>query len=305
MMTLLRGEAQPAATGSPRLPLGRRLPCSGCSSQPCWRPAGPPAYNMSGHGVTGGMTGSAVPYVDVHSHAYEYGASELRRIMSETPLVIVIVSDDYTTSLKTLEISRSLESVSPCLGVHPWTVAELGEREALRQARQVVDLALEAGIGCIGEVGLDTKFVAESIDAQRAVFRFFLEAARDNGLRLNLHTAGTWREVYELLVRYDIGYANFHWYTGPLDLIDDIVSHGYTLSINPAVRVQRKHQAVVERAPLEAILTESDAPYNYKGVKLTPRLIPQVVAEIARIKKLDEDYVKNRIYENFRARWLQ
>jgi len=244
------------------------------------------------------------PYVDTHVHGHEYPREELAVFTGKAGLVLVAVSDDYESSRKTIEAARKLQGIVPCVGVHPWTVDELG-RNAIEEARKVIDLAVREHVSCLGEIGLDTKFVGRSIDLQREVFHLFLEAARDYGLRLNLHTAGTWREVYDLIVRYDIGYANFHWYTGPLDLIEPIVHHGFTLSINPAVKIQRKHREVVKAAPLEALLTESDGPYRYRSIEMNPLLVPEVVAEIASIKGLEDvEAVRRRIYTTFAKKWL-
>jgi TatD DNase family protein len=249
------------------------------------------------------LVGESRMYVDVHSHAHELSSDELTKIFKQIDIVVVGVSDDYESSLKTLELSTRYKSLVPCVGVHPWTVNELGGERALKEARRVIELALEKGLKCFGEIGLDTKFVPESIEAQREVFTLFLEAARDNGILLNLHTAGTWREVFELLIRYDIGYANFHWYTGPVDLVKEIAANGYTISINPAVRIQQKHRNIVAVAPLEAMLTESDAPYKYRGMELSPLLVPLVVETIADIKGVDKEYVKKTIAATFREKW--
>lgn len=243
-----------------------------------------------------------IRYIDIHSHGHEYGAEKLRSLHQEYGLLIFVVSEDLETANKVLQIAREAPGVVPCLGVHPWTVNEVGLEKALQMAREVLDLALENKVRCIGEVGLDTKFVPESIEAQRQVFRLFLEAARDNNLYLNLHTAGTWEEVLSLLQRYDAPAANFHWYTGPPHLLRVIDELGYTISINPAVRIQRKHQEIVRQAPLEMMLTESDAPYEYRGMRLDPSMIPEVVEHIARIKGLEPEDVRKNILQVFRKR---
>ena len=251
------------------------------------------------------MLDNRVYYVDVHSHSYEYGVEGLRSILEELDIIIVVVSDDYASSREVLRLSQSLQRIVPCLGVHPWTVNELGEERALEEAEKTIELAIGAGVRCLGEVGLDTKFVPQSIEAQRKVFQRFLEAARDNNMVLNLHTAGTWNEVLDLLHRYDIRYANFHWYTGPPQLLKDIEASGYTISINPALRIQKKHQEIVRQAPLEIMLTESDAPYEYKGIRMSPLLVPGVVEKIAEIKSLSPMEVREVIYKNFVEKWLQ
>lgn len=240
------------------------------------------------------MTGSS-RYVDAHCHLHEYKEEELKRFTSGD-IVIVAVGDDLETSNKVVEIAREHENVVPCVGLHPWSVKK--REEALNTARKIIGLALENNIKCLGEIGLDTKFVGETIELQREVFKIFLEAARDNKLVLNLHTAGTWEEVYSLLVRYDIERAMFHWYTGPLYLLKDIEASGYMISINPAVKIQRRHQAVVRNTPLSTMLTESDGPYEYRGMKLNPVMVREVVGVIASIKGIEENIVQNHVLRN-------
>ena len=248
------------------------------------------------------MAGS-VAYVDVHSHLPEYNDADIERILTDMDIVIVSVGDDLESSIRSIEIAEKYKGkVYPCVGLHPWNVKSL--REAIDEAKRIVDLALSRNVKCLGEVGLDTKFVGETIEIQREVFRVFLEAARDYKLFLNLHTAGTWEEVFNLLVRYDIAAANFHWYTGPLHLLKDIESAGYTISINPAVKIQAKHRNVVKVAPLSIMLTESDSPYKYRSLELEPRLVADTVAEIAAIKSMETNEVKKLVYENFRKKVL-
>jgi TatD DNase family protein len=241
-------------------------------------------------------------YVDVHSHAHEYSVEDLAVFLAENNIVMVGVSDDYESSLKTIQLSKLFtDRFMPCIGLHPW---EVKDWTAVGEARHIVELALENRVKCLGEVGLDTKFVGETIHVQREVFRVFLEAARDYNLMLNLHTAGTWDEVLSLLEKYDIEMANFHWYTGPLNLLKEIYDAGYTISINPAVKIQQKHRNVVKHAPLEIMLTESDSPYEYRGLRMKPPLVRDVVKIIAEIKGLDEDYVANVVWDNFRRKIL-
>jgi len=57
---------------------------------------------------------------------------------------------------------------------------------------------------------------------------------------LNIHAAGTWKEVLEYLIKYDINRALIHWYTGPIDLVKEIERLGYYISINPALKVGQK-----------------------------------------------------------------
>jgi len=236
-------------------------------------------------------------YIDAHCHLHEFGNDEIRKMLEEIDVIIVAVSDDLESSRRTLSLYREYpDRIKPCLGLHPWSV---GEVEApLQQAREIVKMAEHEGVDCIGEVGLDTKFVPQTIEKQREVFRVFLEYASDTGSFMNLHTAGTWEEVLKLVREAGVRRANFHWYTGPQHLLDSIREAGYTISINPAVRIQRKHQEIVKKAPLDMILVESDGPYEYRGLRLTPLLIPETLEIIAGLKNVSVDEVLERVRAN-------
>ncbi len=236
-------------------------------------------------------------YIDAHSHLHEFSDADIQRILEALDILVVAVSDDLESSKRTLQLAREYPGrVKPCVGLHPWSV---GEVEApLEQAREIARLAEREGVDCIGEVGLDTKFVAETIEKQREVFQVFIEAARELDAFMNLHTAGTWEEVYEFVSKAGVRRANFHWYTGPHHLLEKLRASGYTISVNPAVQIQRKHQEVVKIAPLDMILVESDGPYEYRGLKLSPLMVPQVISEIARIKGVQVSEVEEAILSN-------
>ncbi len=231
--------------------------------------------------------------VDVHCHADEYSIHRLREFIYKFKMIIVGVSVDLKSSLKILEYSKELNNFIPCVGLHPWYVDKLSEDgidEVFRLSRN---------IKCIGEVGLDTRFVPKTIEKQRDIFRKFLEIGSEEDTVFNLHSVDTWREVLELLRRYDISKAIFHWYTGPINLLKDINDAGYFISINPSVKFQKKHKKVLEKAPIEMILTESDGPYLYKGYNLSPEMISESIDIIAEIKGLERKEAVEIVYRNF------
>ncbi len=228
--------------------------------------------------------------VDSHCHLHEFQDVTIEKLCSK--YTIVAVSDDAPSSLKTIEISKKYDTVIPCVGIHPWMVDKISKDEIYI----IEKLCSEAM--CIGEVGLDTKFVPDTIDIQREIFEKMLKIAKEYSLPVNLHCAGTWKEVYNLVLKYDIDKAIFHWYTGPLDILEDIVRSGYFISINPAVKIQKKHQEVVKKVPLENMLLESDGPYEYRGLKLEPTLIDETVKIIAELKKVDVSIIVEKCREN-------
>ncbi len=231
-------------------------------------------------------------FADVHCHAHELGS----RVSEYAEILLVGVSDDHESSLKTLELAVKHGNLVPALGVHPWSLDEVPVEEAEKVAKLVEK---HSEVRILGEVGLDKKFKPHSYDRQVRVFEVFLKLAREYGLMLDLHAAGAWRETYEMVIRYDPPVAVFHWYTGPLDLAEEIAGQGYYISINPAVRIQEKHRRVARLVRLDRLLAESDAPYNYRGIRMEPSMVADVVEIIAEEKGLSPETVREALWGNF------
>jgi len=235
--------------------------------------------------------------LDAHCHLHEFEDPEIEKIVSED-FVVFAVSDDSRSSLRTIELSKKYRRVVPFIGVHPWSIAADGYINELRNVSELIERRLAAGLG---EVGLDSRFRPETIEIQRTVFRELLENARNHGVRVvNVHAVGTWREVLDLLSRYDIPTAVFHWYSGPIDLLNEIRDRGYFITVNPAVKIQEKHRRIVASAPLDIILLESDAPYNYRGIELHPKMITETINIIAAIRGVSAKEIARAIEENSR-----
>jgi TatD DNase family protein len=154
----------------------------------------------------------------------------------------------------------------------------------------------------IGEVGLD--FSREGIktkDQQIDSFKKILEAVGDKPKILSIHSRRAEKEVLKLLKNYQIRNAIFHWYSGGLKLIDQIVDSGYFLSVNPAMIRSESGKKIIQRIPKEFILTESDGPFidiNNQHVK--PKDIETVLTHLSTIYNCRVSEVNNLIVSNFK-----
>ncbi len=197
-----------------------------------------------------------VMLVDAHVHLVKFHREYIERLGN---FVLLAVSEDLDESLKTIELSKEFDNVIPGIGLHPWVV----DRD---RVEEIMNLRKDLDSFFFGEIGLDKKFHPETFDKQVEVFKKFLEIASEEKIPINIHSAGAWGEVLELLKKYEIEKAIFHWYTGPDEVLKEIIDLGYFVTFNPAIFVQDKQRRVLEKTPLENMLTESDGPYNYKGV---------------------------------------
>jgi len=183
--------------------------------------------------------------------------------------------------------------VRAAVGIHPWNVGKVSADD-LAKVLELVD-----NVSFIGEVGLDKRFTPETFDLQLKIFSEFVTQALSDRKVLLLHAAGAWREVLEILSRSAVETAVIHWYTGPLEYLKNIKELGYFIGVNVALLRQPKMREVVKQAPLDIILTESDGPYEYRGLRLEPELIPELMREIAVIKGVGFEEVVTAVYNNY------
>lgn len=189
----------------------------------------------------------------------------------------------------------NLKRIRLALGMHP-LYAELHNQE--------LDLFFKniSRTSYIGEIGLD--FSKEGISTkniQITTFTKILEEVSNKKKLLSLHSRKAEKEVFEFLKFYKIKCAIFHWYSGPLSLIDQISEEGYFFSINPAMLNSASGRKVIERIPLNKLLTESDGPFTrIKGRVTNPSDISIVIKEIAKIKEIHEIETSLIIKQNFK-----
>ena len=154
----------------------------------------------------------------------------------------------------------------------------------------------------IGEIGLD--FSKEGLPTktiQLNTFEYILDKLQGKKKILSLHSRDAENEVLQLLKKYKIGSAIFHWYTGPLNLIAKICSEGYFFSINPAMIVSQRGQAIIDKIPPEHLLTESDGPFiDIKGRPIKSSDIKAVIEYLAKKWNKPYDQTQQILDYNFR-----
>lgn len=123
--------------------------------------------------------------------------------------------------------------------------------------------ALSEETSYIGEVGLDfSREFAFSKESQIKTFEFVCDSIKDSKKIVSVHSRQSAKIVLEILKRYSIRNVIFHWYSGPLGLIENILDEGYYFSINEAMTLSESGRKIISKIPINRILTESDAPFN-------------------------------------------
>ncbi|BBE42645.1 TatD family hydrolase [Conexivisphaera calida] len=231
---------------------------------------------------------------DAHCHLVGFSEEELVGLEG---ILIAAVSEDVQDSRRTLELARRRRGTLAFVGIHPWRAADVQE-EDLRAVESLVPDA--AGLG---EIGIDGDHL-ETMSMQLEVFRRQLRLAREYDKPVNLHCLRAWEECLDLVLRHDVRSAVFHWYTGPRDLAERISGYGFYISINAAAKVQRRHAELAASIPMRSLLVESDGPYEYRGLRLTPLMIPGLLDLISELRGISRESLEHAVAENFHDAFL-
>ena len=153
---------------------------------------------------------------------------------------------------------KGYKHIRLALGLHPLLAAE--SKKEVPLFNRLVDQT-----SYIGEIGLDfSKEGHVSRDEQVSVLRELLSAIHGKKKIVSVHSRKAEKELLALLCEYEIENVIFHWYSGPVELIPDILAQGYYFSVNEAMCLSKNGRSIIEKIPRERVLTESDAPYNEK-----------------------------------------
>ncbi|MFP4472913.1 MAG: TatD family hydrolase [Candidatus Omnitrophota bacterium] len=244
--------------------------------------------------------------IDSHAHLDSVGDIEgaLRRAREAGVRAIVAVGEDKESNRKNLTLKEQCADprILLGLGLHP---GQLGDLSVDQELQYICSHIHEAD--AVGEIGLDFwyKWVrkdAEKKAEQRRVYRELLVLAREHDLPALIHTRGTWQEAVETAREVGVQKAVFHWYSGPLKVLEEILEAGYYISASLSVAYSEEVRRALQAAPLERILLETDTPVFYRqydgGLKAEPRDVAKTLRHLSCLKGLPEEDVVRAVNTN-------
>jgi TatD DNase family protein len=190
---------------------------------------------------------------------------------------------------------RHSRFVTVALGIHPLFV-EKGIRELATFKRMVKH------VNFIGEIGLDfSRHGASTKSLQERVFEAILESFESRPRFVTLHSRGAEQAVLEGLRQHKVKQCVFHWFSGTLRALENILADGHFISINPSMIASAKGQQIINQAPKERILVESDGPFTkIDGRACKPTDIGIVYRTLAAQWKIKDAEAETLVESNFK-----
>ena len=242
--------------------------------------------------------------VDVHAHLEEIEDLDaaLKRAKKAGVSAVITAGSNYESSKWALKQSarrrHSEPKVYAVIGIHPWDLDPSEVDSTLEFIRKNIDKAVG-----VGEIGLDywlkdARKDADKRELQKKVFKSLLEIAKEHGKPAVIHSRGAWKDCFDLAQEAKIEKAVFHWFTGPLDILENLLKENYLVSATPAAAYSKELRRTIQNAPLENILLETDSPVNYRGKTSEPADIISTLNEVAALKGLEKETVAKQTTQN-------
>ncbi len=194
--------------------------------------------------------------IDVHCH-FDMAKNPEKYISDNEKRQIITIGMTNLPSHFQLGINhvRRYKFIRLALGLHPLRAKEHA-KEYLKFKQYVDETSY------IGEVGLDFSREGFSTkEIQIKSFEFVLDCIRTKNKILSLHSRRAEKDTLEMLIEKGIENVIFHWYSGSLNVLRNIVNSGFLFSINSAMIQSDNGRKTIAEIPRELILTETDFPY--------------------------------------------
>lgn len=234
--------------------------------------------------------------IDVHCHIDQFAKPPMVARKTEDNGIITIamtsLPEHFNLGYPHL---TNFKYIRLALGFHPMLAGKNIFDENLFRT-------LAAKTSYIGEIGLDfSEKDTSRRQSQTDVLDKIFEIVSDRPRFISLHSRRAEKSLFDILSNHKIKKAVFHWYSGSLKMIDKLVSADHFFSINPAMIKSKNGQKVIEKIPVDRILTESDGPYvKTKGKPAEPKDVRLVIEHLKIVWNKSFDEIDQIVRRNFK-----
>jgi len=244
---------------------------------------------------------------DTHAHyddeAFDIDREELLKSLPKNGIETVVNAGSSLQSIdQIIELANKYPNLYCTVGIHPSESGELNEE----RFDWLKEKAIHPKNVAIGEIGLDYYWDTPDRPIQKLWFERQMELARELELPMVIHSRDAANDTFEMmksLKAEEIG-GIIHCFGYGVEQARQYLNMSFYLGIGGVITFTngKKLKEVVEYAPLEQLVLETDCPYlspvPFRGKRNSSLNLPHVVREIARIKQVDYDTVVRVTNEN-------
>ncbi|KAJ5078276.1 deoxyribonuclease tatdn2-related [Anaeramoeba ignava] len=257
------------------------------------------------------------PYIDTHCHLdmifervkLNYSKKSWTEIQQELKFEegiqnAVAIACDPINFDTVFDIVSKYEPVYGAFGLHPHDSKKFNQDIE----NKLVEFMKNPKIKAWGEMGLDYHYNFSPKEDQINAFTKQLKKAIELQKPLVIHTREAEEDTLKIFKEFIPKEWKFHvhCYTSSLEFAENIMKEwpnayfGFTGVIT--FKTAKNLLKVVEKVPLDRILSETDGPYMapvpYRGKIAHPGMIPKIIDKIVSVKKIQKEKVYSTLVEN-------
>lgn len=215
---------------------------------------------------------------------------------------LLCISTSWENRKAVLQLADDNNAVSASIGVHPTT--EGGHEPS---TKELIEAAQHAQVIGIGETGLDYFRSEGDLSWQHERFHRHISAARQCQLPLIIHTRAAADDTMNTLREHKAADAGgvMHCFAEDWQVARQALDIGFYISFSGIVTFKsaKAVQEVAQKAPLDRILVETDAPYlapaPHRGKTNEPAFVRHTAEFVAQLRGMDAEDLAQATTDNF------
>lgn len=244
---------------------------------------------------------------ETHAHYDDQAFREdrdslLKKMKEEGIEYIVNIGCSIDSSRRITEFVKKYDFLYGTVGVHPDDVTHLTEEDM----EELVSLSQQDKILAIGEIGLDYHYDDIEKGIQKKWFVRQLDIAKQQKLPVVIHSRDAAKDTLDIMKTEHEGSTGgiIHCFSYGVEMAKEYLNMGYYLGIGGVVTFKngKKLKEVVEYAPLDQLVLETDSPYlapvPFRGQRNCSSCLTYVAEEIAGIKQVSVEEVCETTFKN-------
>lgn len=237
--------------------------------------------------------------IDTHSHInfdeYKENFDSFLEDIKENDVEYVIIPGvEPSTFDEIISYCDKYEMIYGAIGIHPSEFQAYNEQSQ----KQIYELIKHKKIVAIGEIGLDYHYGADTKEEQKRLLKEQLKIAEELQVPVIIHDRESHEDVFNILQDYKLKNVVFHCFSGNAEFAQKCIDKGYYIAIGGVVTFKNAKdlKEAAKIIPLDKLLLETDAPYlapvPFRGKLNTPAYLKYIAQEIANLKNIDVEEIK-------------
>lgn len=230
--------------------------------------------------------------IDVYERAKNFGVTK-----------VINFGSTLQDSADVVLLAEKFSGMFAGVGIHPEEVQDWNKNSA----EKIFELTRNKKVVAIGEIGLDYHWEKnpDGKILQQKLFIEQLDIARQLNLPVCIHEREAHGDALKILQNEGRGLRGvLHCYSGSLEMAKEVWKLGWLIGIDGPMTFKNsaKLPEIVQAAPREMLLLETDAPYlaptPYRGKRNEPAYLIEIAKKVAEIRSEDLETVAEYTTQN-------